>query len=183
MLAHLSVLAAEVAEETETINPVVPDELGEIFWGAVAFFSLWILMRYVCLPPLMMVREERAKQVLADQEASAAAESQAEQVRRDYDATLAEARAEAGRIIEAARAEAEARRSEVIAQAEAEVAEQRAAAVAELDEARAAAVARIRGDVAELAVSAASRVVQTDLDVTANRATVDEYVNRASGQR
>jgi F-type H+-transporting ATPase subunit b len=183
MLAHLSVLAAEVAEETETINPVVPDELGEIFWGAVAFFALWILMRYVCLPPLMKVREERAKQVLTDQEAAATAESQAEQVRRDYDATLAEARAEANRIIEAARAEAEARRSEVIAQAETEVAEQRAAAVAELDEARAAAVGRIRGDVAELAVSAASKVVQTDLDVASNRATVDEYVNRASGQR
>jgi F-type H+-transporting ATPase subunit b len=182
MLALLGALAAEAADDT-TINPVVPDDVGEIFWGAVAFFGLWILMRYVCLPPLMKAREERAKRVLTDQESAATAESQAEQVRRDYDATLAEARAEANRIIEAARAEAEARRSEVIAQAETEVAEQRAAAMAELEQARAAAVGRIRGDVAELAVSAASKVVQTDLDLATNRATVDEYVNRASGQR
>lgn len=182
MLALLSALAADAAEEA-TINPVVPDEIGEIFWGAVSFFGLWILMRYVCLPPLMKVREERAKKVLSDQEAAANAETQAEQVRRDYDATLREARSEADRIIEEARSAAEARRSAVVGQAETEVAEQRAAAVAELDAERAAAVSRIRGDVAQLAVSAASKVVQSDLDVASNQATIDEYVNRASGQR
>lgn len=183
MLALLSVLAAEAADEAATVNPVIPDNVGEIFWGAVSFFGLWILLRYVCLPPFMKIREERAKQVQSDQEAASAAETQAEQVRRDYDTTLAEARAEAARIIEEARTAAEARRSEVVGQAEAEVAQERAAAMAELEEARAAAVGRIRGDVAELAVSAASKVVQSDLDLAANRSTVDDYVNRVSGQR
>lgn len=183
MLALLSALAAEAAENTTTINPVVPDDLGEIFWGAVSFFGLWILMRYVCLPPLMKVREERVRKVIADQEAAADAESRAEQVRRDYEATLGEARAEANRIIEEARAAAEERRSQVVAAAEAEAAEQRAAAMADLDQARAAAVGELRGEVAQLAVSAASKVVQTDLDVAGNQATVDEYVNQASGPR
>ena len=72
------------------------------------FFGLWILMRYVCLPPLLRIRAQREQQVQADREAAATAETQAEQVRRDYDATIAEARAEAARIIEAARTEAEA---------------------------------------------------------------------------
>lgn len=180
MLALVSVLAAESAE---TINPVVPDEIGEIFWGAVGFFGLWILLRYVCLPPLMKIREERVQKVQADNEAAAAAETAAEQVRRDYDATLAEARAEANRIVEAARAASEAQRAEAVREAEAEVAEQRQAAIAELDTARAAALGQIREDVAQLAVSAASKVVQTDLDVAANRGTVDEYVNQASGNR
>lgn len=183
MLAHLSVLAAEVAEAKESINPVVPDELGEIFWGAIGFFSLWILLRYVALPPLMKVREQRAKQVLADEEAAAAAETQAEQVRRDYEATLAEARAEANRIVESARAAAEERRSEVLRGVEAEVADQRQAAMAELDAAWGTALGQIKGQVAQLAVSAASRVVQTDLDVAGNQSAVDEYLNDASGSR
>ncbi|MEI2698330.1 MAG: ATP synthase F0 subunit B [Microthrixaceae bacterium] len=148
MLAHLSVLAAEVAEAKESINPVVPDELGEIFWGAVGFFSLWILLRYVCLPPLMKVREQRAKQVLADEEAAAAAETQAEQVRRDYEATLAEARTEANQIVESARAAAEERRSEVLRGVEGEVAEQRQVAMAELDAAWGTALGQIKGQVA-----------------------------------
>lgn len=183
MLALLSVIAAEGAESAETINPVVPDELGEIFWGAIGFFSLWILLRYVCLPPLMKVREQRAQQILADQEAAATAEAQAEQVRRDYDATLAEARAEAATIVETARAAAEERRSEVVRAVEDEVATQHQAEIAELDAARAAALGELKGDVAQLAVSAASKVVQRDLDLAGNQATVDDYVNRAGGTR
>ena len=183
MLAKLSVLAAEAAEAQKTINPVVPDELGEIFWGAVGFFSLWILLRYVCLPPLMKAREQRAHQMLADQEAASAAETQAEQVRRDYEATLAEARAEANRIVEAARVAAEERRSEAVRAVETELAEQRQAAMAELDAARAVALGQLKGDVAQLAVSAASKVVQADLDLAGNQATIDEYVNQAGGNR
>ncbi len=97
------------AEDPTSINPVVPDELGEIFWGAVAFFALWILMRYWLLPPLMRIREQRRAKEIADLEAAEAAKVQAEQVRRDYDATLAEARAERGGVLEAARAAAESR--------------------------------------------------------------------------
>ncbi len=178
MLAHLAVLAAEGGE---TINPVVPDEIGEIVWGAIGFFGLWILMRYVCLPPLLRIRAQREQQIQADREAAATAETQAEQVRRDYDATIGEARAEAARIIEAARTEAEAGRSTKVGAVEAEVAEQRRSEMAELDVARAAALGELKGDVADLAVSAASKVVQSDLDPSAHRATVDEYVNQAGG--
>lgn len=181
MTPMLAALAAEAAEKAP-VNPVIPT-VPEIVWGAISFFSLWILMRYVCLPPLMRVRAQRETQAQADREAASAAEQQAEQVRRDYEATLGEARSEASRIIEEARAAAEARRAEVVQAAEAEVAEQRQSAMAELDAARATALDAIKGDVADLAVSAASKVVQSDLDVGAHRATVDEYVNRSSGQR
>jgi F-type H+-transporting ATPase subunit b len=180
MLAQLSVLAAEGSQK---INPVVPDTVGEIFWGAVFFFGLWILMRYVCLPPLLRVRAQRDQQVQADNEAAAAAEAQAEQVRRDYDATLGEARAEASRILEEARAAADQRRGQEVSVVETELAEQRQTAMAELDQQRGSALGELKGDVAELAVSAASKVVQAPLDPATHRATVDEYVNRASGSR
>lgn len=182
MLAMVSLLAAEIAEES-TINPVVPDNLGELFWGALSFFGLWIVMRYVCLPPLMKVREQRAQQVLADQEAAAAAEVAAEQVRRDYDATLAEARAEAATIVEQARATAEAARTEQVRAVEAELAEQRQQAMGDIDAAKAAALAELRGDVADLAVAAASKVVQGEVDSAAARAAVDDYVNTSGNGR
>ena len=177
MLSTLLVLAAE--EDPTDINPVIPDSIGEIFWGAVAFFSLWILMRYWLLPPLLRIREERQARVIADQEAAEEALAAAEGVRRDYDATIAEARAEANRILEEARAEAEAERGRKVAAAEAEVAEERQAAMAELEAARAAAISAMGGDVADLAVAAAGKVVDSDLDVTAHRPTVDSYVEDA----
>ncbi len=180
----LGLLAASAAEVTEkVINPVVPDEIGEIFWGALAFFTLWILLRYVCLPPLLKIRAERAQQVLADQEAAAAAETQGEQVRRDYEATLAEARAEANRVVEIARVASEQQRSDAVAVAEAAATVERQVAMAELDTARAEALNLIRGDVAAIAITAASKVVQADLDLSQNQSAIDDYVNQASGTR
>ena len=38
-------------------------------------------------------------------------------------------------------------------------------------------------NVADLAVAAASKVVQAPLDTAAHRSTVDDYVNRSGGQR
>ena len=180
MLAHLSALAAASGDK---INPVVPDTVGEIFWGAVFFFGLWILMRYVCLPPLLRVRAQREQQVQADNEAASSAEAQAEQVRRDYEATLGEARTEASRILEEARAAADQRRGQEVAVVEAGLAEERQAAMVELEQERAAALGQLKGDVADLAVSAASKVVQAPLDPASHRSTVDDYVNRASGSR
>jgi len=180
MLAQLSVLAAE---GSTSINPVVPDNKGELFWGAVFFFLLWILMRYVCLPPLMRIRAQRDAQVQSDLEAAETAATQAEQVRRDYDATLAEARGEASRVLEEARAAAEQRRSQQVAAVETELAAERQSAMAELEAQRAAALGELTGDVAELAVTAASKVVQAPLDPAAHRGTVDDYVNRSGGQR
>lgn len=179
MLAQLSVLAAE---GTKSINPVVPDNKGELFWGAVFFFLLWILMRYVCLPPLMRVRAQRDLQVQSDLEAAESASSQAEQVRRDYDATLAEARGEASRVLEEARAAAEQRRSQQVAAVETELSGERQAAMADLDRQRAAALGELTGDVADLAVAAASKVVQAPLDASTHRRTVDDYVTRSGGQ-
>lgn len=175
-------LAQLAADGASTINPVVPDTVGEIVWGAVFFFVLWILMRYVCLPPLLRVRAQRDQQVQADHEAAAAAEAQAEQVRRDYEATLGEARSQAALIVEEARSTADHRRGAEVAAVESELAQERQAAMAELELARAAALGELTGEVADLAVSAASKVVQAPLDPANHRAVVDDYVNRAGGR-
>ncbi len=177
MLASLLVLLAE--EDPTSINPVVPDELGEIFWGAVAFFSLWILLRYWLLPPLLAVREERRAKEIADLESAEEAKVAAEQVRRDYEATLTEARSQAAQVLEEARAAAEAERGRLIAAAESEVALERQGAMAELEGAQTAAIGSIIGDVADLAVTAASKVVDAPLEVGSHRSTVDTYVEGA----
>lgn len=174
MLASLLVLAAE--EDPSAINPVIPDEIGEILWGALAFFTLWILMRYWLLPPLMKVREQRRAKEIEDLQAAEDAKVAAEQVRRDYDATIAEARTRAVEVLEEARSAAEAERSAVVGAAETEVAEQRQASMAELESARAAVIAQMGPDVTDLAVAAASKVVDAPLEASAHRGTVESYV-------
>ena len=113
MLATLSALLAEAAEKKETVNPVLPTT-NEIVYGAIFFVLLLVFMWAVCLPPIKKAMRQRDEQVQADLEAAERANAEAEQVRRDYDATLAEARAEAARIVEEARHAADVRRGELI---------------------------------------------------------------------
>ncbi|MGD9753876.1 MAG: hypothetical protein AB7W59_23020, partial [Acidimicrobiia bacterium] len=73
MLATALLLAAETHGEEgakETVNPILPTG-SEIFWAVVTFFLLWMLLRYVFLPPVMRLMEEREERL---REARAAAE-------------------------------------------------------------------------------------------------------------
>jgi len=182
LFAAINLLAAEGGEKA-VVNPVVPDTLGEIVWGAIFFFLTWILLRYVCLPPLLKARQDRGLQAQADYEAAAAAEAQAEQVRRDYEATISEARLQASRTVEEVRAAADAERGRQVLAVEQEIAEQRQAAMSELESARTAALGQLKGDVADLAAAAASKVVQAPVDPASVRSTVDDYVDRSGGTK
>jgi len=175
MLATALRVLAEGGTE-EVINPVIP-ELSEMFWGALSFFSLLVLMYVVCLPPLRKAMRQRDDQVRGDQEAAERARQEGEQLQRDYDATLAEARTEAARIVDEARGAADVRRAELIGAAEDDVAERRAQAMAELATERQRALTGLVPQLSELAVGAASRVVQRQLDVAGNRTVVEAHMS------
>ena len=182
LFAAINLLAAE-GGESAAVNPVFPDSAGELVWGAIFFFLTWIMLRYVCLPPLLKAREDRELQVQSDYEAAAAAEAAAEQVRRDYETTISEARLQAARMVEEVRVTVDAERGRQVLAVEQEIAEQRQAAMAELDSARTAALGQIVGDVADLAAAAASKVVQAPVDAAAVRPAVDDVVQRSGGSK
>ena len=160
MLATILSLAAEGGEEAaETVNPVLPTG-PELFWGALFFAALWILMRYVLLPPVRAVMRQRDEQRLADEEGTERAKVEAEKVRRDYDATLAEARTQASATVDEARA-----RGEI-----------RSAALAELNAERAEALSGARTQVAELAGTAASKVLGRTVDPAVAQRIAETYL-------
>lgn len=170
-------LAALMAENADkpVINPVVP-EVAELFWAAVFFFGLWLLMKYVCLPPIVRSMQQREADVVANLEAAEAARSDAENVRRDYEATLAEARAEANSVLEAARADGESQRTEIVGAAEAEAAAAREVSMGRIAEQRGQVMDQLRGDVTTVAVAAASKVVGSELDAASNEQVVSDFI-------
>lgn len=169
----------EEAEEEELAedpaNPILPTG-NELFWGAVCFFLLWALMKYVLVPPVDKTLRSRAERIRADQDAADQAEVELARVKADYEASLASAHAEATRILEDARHAAEARRAELVSQAEAEIAQKRAQAQAEVDAAKAAAFEQLKGEVAGLAIEAAERVVQQSIDRSTLLPLAEQYV-------
>lgn len=163
----------------EPINPVAPD-VPNMFWAAVFFLLLLVLMYTVCLPPVRKAMRQREEQQRLDAEAAERADQASEQVRRDYDATLADARALAALIVDEARNEADVERVRQVSDVENEINAARAELMVELDAQRVAALDGMKGDVAALAVQAASKVVQRELDISASQSIVDDYVASAT---
>lgn len=162
----------EYSAEEDVPNPVVP-EPNHLIWALGSFLALWALMKFVLLPPLLKLREERENKVREDREAADRARSAVGQTQAEYDASLAAARAEADGIIDAARSEAGEHRAAVMADATTEIADLRATAADGLDTSRDAAIGSMRGDVGDIAVAAASAVLGKNLDRSAQQAAID----------
>jgi F-type H+-transporting ATPase subunit b len=102
-------------------------------------------------------------------------------VKSDYEARLADAKAEASRLIDEARGDAEKVRADLVARAEADAAGIRERAAAESDAAKAQAIADLRAEVASIALGAAERVVQSSLDAEVQGNLIDAYIDEVAG--
>ena len=171
--------AETTAETAQPDNPILPT-MPELYWAVGCFVVLWALMKFVLLKPIQRTMADRSAKIRGDLEAAEAAKDQGQTALHEYEASLASARAEAGRIIDDARTQAEEQRKQILAAAEAEVAQLRASANAEVTEAKNEALASMRSSVATIAVQAAEAVVQKRLDAVAQRQIVDDYLNRVS---
>jgi F0F1-type ATP synthase membrane subunit b/b' len=100
-----------------------------------------------------------------------------------WKAQLADAKAEAGRIIEEARAAADAVKRDHETRLQTELAEVRARAVADIESAKVQAMADLRGEVAQLAIGAAETVVGRNLDEATQVQLVEDYINQVAAQR
>lgn len=178
MLALILFAADESSEGAAeaAANPILPT-INEIFWGAIAFFTLWALVKFVLLPPVLKVMNERDARIQADLDAADAARARAGSAASEVSDQLVDVRAEATAVVDAARAEAEAERATIISAAEADVAALKADAEAEIATARAQAMSGIGPQVAELAASAASKVMDRQVPLSSAQPVVDRFLN------
>jgi F-type H+-transporting ATPase subunit b len=167
------------AEVHQPDNPVLPVP-AELAWSAGCFVLLWALLKFWLLKPIVRTMEERSAKIRADLQAAETAKTEAASALTEYERSLASARTEASGIIDEARAQADEERKRVLAATEAEVAGLRTAANAEVAQAKSVALVSLRDQVTDIAVQAAEAVVQKRLDAGAQRAIVEEYLNRAS---
>jgi F-type H+-transporting ATPase subunit b len=171
------VLAAEGAEPGFQLLPEYP----ELIWGLVAFSILMAFMFWKVFPTLNRTLEERGAKIQGQIAEAEAARAEADRLRQQYDAQLADSRAEAGRIVEEARAQAERLKADTLARAEAEAQQIKARALEEVAAERGRLVQELRGQVAAISVELAGKIVQRELDPAQHRGLVDQYINELSG--
>lgn len=148
----------------------------EVLWSAVAFgIVFWMFWKYV-LPQMQKALDARTEGIETKLEKAERDRAHAQTLLEQYRTQLAEARDEAARI----RTEAHADRLSIIGEARTE-AEQAARGVTERAQVQMASEAAqvraaLRGDVGQLAVTLAERIVGEALDPARTAATVDRFI-------
>jgi len=167
---------ASAAEESEGGIAALGFNLPGLIAQIINFGVLLLILRLFLYPPLMRVLDERKRRI---EEGLAKAEQAAEEAQASE--------GEARRIMEQARSEARdtVARSQETAQRLREELEQRARADADQIVARAReeialerdqAIEQLRGEFADLAITAAERVIGQSLDRDAHQRLIDEVI-------
>jgi F-type H+-transporting ATPase subunit b len=158
-------------------SPLKPDN-NEIIWGVAAFVVLLVAMWKWGVPAVKNMEKAREDRIRNDLESAEKSRNEAEQEKAQYMASLADARNEAGRIIDEARQSAESVRTDIVARAEQDANEIRARAQADIANQTQQAMTQLRSDVASLSIDLAGRVVEKNLDDATNRQLVDNFIEQ-----
>jgi F-type H+-transporting ATPase subunit b len=161
-------------------SPLKP-ETNEIIWGSAAFLVLLVAMWKFGIPAVRNMEKAREDRIRNDLESAERARTDAEAEKTQYERQIADARGEAGRIIEEARQSAEGVRRDLVARAEQDANEIRERAQADIANQRAQAMAQLRNDVAQLSIELASRIVERNLDSDTNRQLVSNFIDELVG--
>ena len=154
-----------------------------LFWivvSAVNFIIFFLIVYRIVLVPvggMLSDRRERIEQGLRDADAARRDRESAADQRQ---AVIAEARREAGEIILRAQKLSDEGREKGVADTQAEIERMRERAIADIETERKRAVADVRGQVAELVLLAAGRVVGETMSTDRERRLVDEFLNEVS---
>jgi F-type H+-transporting ATPase subunit b len=156
-------------------SPITPAK-NELIWGAISFAVLVFLLAKFAWPGIKKGLDDRSERIRKDLEEADQAKGDAQQVLDEYRAQLADARSEAGRIIEEARQQADALKRDQEQRLQTELAELRQRAAADVEAAKNQAIADLRSEVGRIAIGAAETVVQRNLDRTTQEQLVERYI-------
>src|SRR5881628_508090 len=138
----------------------------------VQFLLLFYLLRRFLWGPIQQTLRSRADRIREGLEAAEAAKREREQMRVEVERLLAEARAESAAIAERTTAAAEAAAGQIREQSKVEADRIRERGRADAQQLHDQALAQLRGEVANMVVLAASRVLGREIGAEQHRALI-----------
>jgi len=147
---------------------------GLMVWTLITFgLAMFILWKYA-FGPLQKAIDERRRKVQDSIEASEEARDEAFRLLNEYKKTLASVRTEADQILERAHTAGEQAKAELMQEAHDQATRAIERAHEEIERDTQAAVARLRGEVADLTMLAAGKVIGRSLTDEEHKRLIDE---------
>jgi F-type H+-transporting ATPase subunit b len=148
-----------------------------LFWATLGLFVLFAaVLGKFGWGPLLKVIEEREHSVQTAVEGAEKARNEAEALLAKHQDLLREAARERDEIVKRAMAEAEQLKADLSARARSEADQMIQKAKEQIDREKSRAILDLRGQVGELAVAAAARIVQSSLTPDVQKKLVDDFI-------
>ena len=144
----------------------------------VNFLILVLVLAKFAYQPLLKAMADRQARIAGDLAAAEKERQAAEQLKRDYQQQMQEARAQAQAVIDKAVKTAEQMKQEILDEARAEHARMLKNAQLEITRQTDAAMAGIRGEVVAMTVAAAAKIIEKEMDSATNEKLVTDFIEK-----
>ena len=152
--------------------------IGDFILIAGSFLLLIFLVKKYAWGNLSSILDERAEKISSDIDGAEEARKKAEELASKREAELAGSRTEAKTIIENAKETAEKSRADILAEAKLEAGRLKEKANQEIAQNKAEALQSVKGEVADLTVSLAGKIISQNLDGHAHKELIDQYIDQ-----
>lgn len=160
------------------MNITLSSLIGDFILVAGSFLLLIVLIKKFAWDNITSTFEQRAKKISDDIDGAESARQKAEDLAQKRETELAGSRQEATTIIENAKETAEKNKAGILADAADEAGRLKERANQEIAQTKAEAMNSIKGDVADLTVNLASKILGQKLDQEAHKELIDRYIDK-----
>jgi len=168
------------AEGESKIMDALGINLSGLLTQLVSFTLLFVLLYAVLYKPILRMLDQRAEKIKESLETAERARDDAARSSEAVEAQLTEARAEGQAMIVQAREVADRFREEELAKARAEITAERERAEVSIQRERDSAIEELRSQFADLAITAAEKVIHRSLDGDAHRELIEQVLEEGS---
>ena len=157
----------------ESLNAIKP------IFAILNLLLLYIVLKKILFKPVTEFMENRTQSIKNSIEDAEKQKAEAMELKRSYEEQLGHAKEDAEKIVKEARAKAEAEHGRIVEEGRKEAEAMMARAKEDIESERSRMISELRAHVAGLALAAASRVIEVNLDTEKNRALVDKFIDEA----
>ena len=170
------------AEEAATASPpgegsqIPPTDWGLQLWTLVTFVILLVLLAKFAFKPIAQALDSRGQKIKQSIDDAEKSRVEAKKLMEDYQKQIADARTEAGKVIEEARQLGERVRKEVVEKANTEASAVAQRAQEEIVRQKEKGVQELKDTVAALSVQIASKVLEKEVNEATHRQLIDNLI-------
>ena len=168
--------ALALAAESENAVNVIPTDWGLQIWTVLTFLAMIALLGKLAFKPIAEALDRRGEAIKKSIEDAERSRTEAKKLMEDYQKQVAQARAEANKVIEEARGLGENVRKEVVKKANAEASALLQRSQEEIQRQKEKGIQELKDTVASLSVQIASKVIEKEVNEATHRQLVENLI-------